>query len=247
MFNNRSTYNNGNTVNLNTRLYTSYSDTAMVVLGAWNSQLSLKVHPLKNVTADGIRQYAQDNTEIINTSITVDNAHALIEAIENELQPAIDSKISGSVTIEMGLDTNKKTLSIKTDGTDIELEIAVNVDSNGVAAEGNIISHKFNKRKYMVNYNPRTGEGEIKEAHSEYDAFVAKIRSIDNLAPVIAHSINYNNMIKDSYRTRNTNQNMFSNNGAGGFVNNSSANNVGYNAPTSNFTGADMSGFLPMS
>ena len=92
MFNSRQTYNNGNTVNVNTRLYTSYSDTAMVVMGAWNSQLSLKVHPFKGLNADGVRQYAQDNTEIINTSITIDNAHALIEAIDNTFDAAVKER-----------------------------------------------------------------------------------------------------------------------------------------------------------
>ena len=231
MFNSRQTYNNGNTVNVNTRLYTSYSDTAMVVMGAWNSQLSLKIHPFKGLNADGVRQYAQDNTEIINTSITIDNAHALIEAIDNTFDAAVKEKREESVAIQIGNGENKKSLTLSTDGSDIYLVIAIGVDDNGVASEQNIIRHKFNKRSYVIGYDPETGGGVEVLANSDYDSFVAKIRSIEDLSPTIAHSINYSNQLKQSYSSRNANQNNYSNN---------------YSAPTTNFTGGEMSDFLPM-
>ena len=231
MFNSRQTYNNGNTVNVNTRLYTSYSDTAMVVMGAWNSQLSLKIHPFKGLNADGVRQYAQDNTEIINTSITIDNAHALIEAIDNTFDAAVKEKREESVAIQIGNGENKKSLTLSTDGSDIYLVIAIGVDDNGVASEQNIIRHKFNKRSYVIGYDPATGGGVEVLANSDYDSFVAKIRSIEDLSPTIAHSINYSNQLKQSYSSRNANQNNYSNN---------------YSAPTTNFTGGEMSDFLPM-
>ena len=243
MFNNGGTvYNNGNGVNVNSRLFTSYSDTAMIVMGAWNSQLSLKVHPFKGINGDGVRQYAQDNTEIINTSITVDNAHTLIDAIDNIFQPSIEANTPSSVSIEMGLDTNKKTVTLESDGNDIYLVVAVGVNENGVATENNIVRHKFNKKKYMVNYNPATGEGEVHESPCEYNNFVAKLRSVDNLSPAIAHSINYNNQLKNSYRNRNNNQ-------QGGGFNSGFNMNSGSNtsAPVTNFSGSDMSAFLPMS
>ena len=231
MFNSRQTYNNGNTVNVNTRLYTSYSDTAMVVMGAWNSQLSLKIHPFKGLNADGVRQYAQDNTEIINTSITIDNAHALIEAIDNTFDAAVKEKKEESVAIQIGNGENQKSLTLSTDGSDIYLVIAIGVDDNGVASEQNIIRHKFNKRSYVIRYDPTTGGGVEVLANSDYDSFVAKIRSIEDLSPTIAHSINYSNKLKQSYSSRNANQNNYSNN---------------YSAPTTNFTGGEMSDFLPM-
>ena len=231
MFNSRQTYNNGNTVNVNTRLYTSYSDTAMVVMGAWNSQLSLKIHPFKGLNADGVRQYAQDNTEIINTSITIDNAHALIEAIDNTFDAAVKEKREESVAIQIGNGENKKSLTLSTDGSDIYLIIAIGIDDNGVASEQNIIRHKFNKRSYVIGYDPETGGGVEVLANSDYDSFVAKIRSIEDLSPTIAHSINYSNQLKQSYSSRNANQNNYSNN---------------YSAPTTNFTGGEMSDFLPM-
>lgn len=231
MFNNRSTYNNGNNVNVNTRLYTSYSDTAMIVMGAWNSQLSLKVHPFKGLNADGIRQYAQDNTEIINTSITVDNAHALIEAIDDVFGPSVKEKKENSVAIQIGNGENKKSLTLYTDGSDIYLIIAVGVDDNGVASEANTIRHKFNKRSYVIGYDPATGGGAEVFANSDYESFVAKIRSIEDLSPTIAHSINYNNQLKQSYSSRNMNQNNYTNN---------------YSAPTTSFNNGEMGDFLPM-
>lgn len=232
MFNTGRQYNNGNNVNVNTRLYTSYSDTAMVVMGAWNSQLSLKVHPFKGLNAEGVRQYAQDNTEIINTSITVDNAHALIEAIDSVFQPAVDEKKEASVGIQIGTGDHKKSLTLSTDGQEIYLIIAIGVDDNGVAQESNIIKHKFNKRSYVVDYNPATGSGTEVMANTDYDSFVAKVRAIENLTPTIAHSINYSNQLRQSYSSRNANQNNYGGNN--------------YQAPTTNYGGGDMSDFLPM-
>lgn len=232
MFNSGRQYNNGNNVNVNTRLYTSYSDTAMVVMGAWNSQLSLKVHPFKGLNAEGVRQYAQDNTEIINTSITVDNAHALIEAIDSTFQPAVDNKTEASVGIQIGTGDHKKSLTLSTDGNEIYLIIAIGVDDNGVAQESNIIKHKFNKRSYVIDYNPLTGSGTEVMANVDYDSFVAKVRAIENLVPTIAHSINYSNQLRQSYSSRNVNQNNYGGNN--------------YQAPTSNYGAGDMSDFLPM-
>ena len=229
-------YNNNNNVNVNTRLFTSYSDAAMIVMGAWNTNLSLKVHPFKGMDADGTRQYAQDKTEIVNTSITNDNAHALIEAIDKVFQPAVDEKRAESIGILIGSGENRKSLSLKTDGTDIFLELAVGVNEQGVPAlPENIITHKFNKRHYTVSFDPRTGEGTTVEANTDYDEFVAVVRAIDDLMPVTAHSINYNNQVRSSYGSKNMNQQNFGNNG-------------GYQAPVQNYgASSDMSEFLPVS
>lgn len=233
MFNGTQT-NNGNGVNVNSRLYSSYSDTAMITLGGWNLQLSLKVHPFKGMNADGIRQYAKDNSEIITTSITPDNAGALLTGIKDVIRPALKDKTEGSVSISMGSNENKKVVTVSTDGNDVALTIAINVSSEGIASAENTITHKFNKKPYLMNYNPVNGSGTQVDTDSDFENFVKKVESIYDFAPVIAHSINYNNALKASFSS-------YQNNG-GGFH---SQNNQGsYQAPSANFSGSEMS-FLP--
>ena len=228
--------NNNNGVNVNTSLFTSYSDTCKLTMGAWNLQLSLKFHPFKGVNGEGIRQYAQDNTEIINTSLTVENTTALLEAIEKDFLPAIEKGEECSVSVLISTGENRKLLSIETDGTDIYAVIYINVQDDGTVPnpDTNTLKHKFNKKDYMVGYNCTTGSGEQKSVNAEYENFVKKLNSIYDLAPVTAHAINYNNALKASYSNRSA---------ANAPVNSAPQ----YTAPTTNYNDSDMSDFLPFS
>lgn len=222
----------GNSVNVNTRLYTSYSDTAQIVLGAWNNNISIKVHPFQGLNAEGLRQYAQDSTQIINVVITNDNAHALIEAANKVLYPAINNNSEASIAVYTGSGDTKKSLTLHTDGNDVFLTVALGVNDEGVAPESNIITHKFNKRKYIVGYNPAVGGGDTVEANSDFESFMNKIRSIDNFSGAIAHGINYNSMIKKSFSSNNSNS--------------YSHPAPNYSAPSTNYGNAgDLSDFLP--
>lgn len=232
MFGTRPT-NNGNGVNVNTSLFSSYSDTCKLTVGAWNTQLSVKFHPFKGVNADGQRQYASDNSEIVNTSLTITNTIALLNAIKKELDPAIEAKEAKSVSVLIGSGNNRKMLSVETDGTDIYAVIYVNVQDDGTVPnpEQNSLRHKFNTREYMVGYNCTTGTGEQKVENVEYIDFVEKLKSIFNLSPVVAHSINYSNQL----RSAGSNRQAANMNAA-----------PQYSAPTSNYNTDDM-GFLPFS
>ena len=222
--------NNGNGVNVNSALYTSYSDTCMVKISAWNTNLSIKFHPMKGLNADGIRQYAQDNTEIISTSLTVDNTGALLEGIKNVIEPAIASKSEASVSVAMGIADNRKVLTVKTDGNNVFLIIAIGVSDQGITSENNILTHTFNKKEYMVGYNPVTGSGEVVTANADYDNFVEKLKDIYKLTAATAHSINYNNALKANYSNKQASYNAQS--------------NPSYQAPVNNYSG-DMGDFLP--
>ena len=226
-------YNNNGGVNVNTKLYTSYSDTCMITIGGWNTNLSIKFHPFKGVNEDGVRQYAQDNAEVISTSLTVDNTTALLKGIPDKIEPALAEKKAESVSVPMGSGENRKMLTVSTDGTDISLSIAIHVDENGVAAPENILTHKFNKKEYMEGYDPTTGNGNIESVNSDYINFVKKLNSIYDFAPSVAHSINYNNAMKSSYSNKQAanNQNV--------------SGNASYTAPSTNYSGNDMADFLP--
>lgn len=225
--------NNGNGVNVNTALFSSYSDTCKVTIGAWNLQLSVKFHPFKGVNADGIRQYAQDNSEIVNTALTIDNTITLLEAIKKDFEPALAAGEAKEVSVLIGSGNNRKMLSVQTDGTDVFLVIYVNVQEDGTVQnpEQNMLKHKFNKREYMVGYNCTTGSGEQKTVNADYENFVKKLESIYDLAPATAHAINYSNAVKSAGSNRQA-------------ANMNAAPQ--YSAPTTTYNGGDM-GFLPFS
>lgn len=228
--------NNNNGVNVNTKLYTSYSETAMIVLSAWNQQISVKIHPFKGVDSNGLRQYATDNTEIISTSLTLENATTLLKGVDDKLTSAIENKGTEKVSVPIGSAENRKVLSLGVEGEDTYFEIAVNVDEDGKAEEKNIIKHKFEKKKYMENYDPNSGSGVEVTVNSGYENFVKKIREIYNLSPSNAHSINYSNAVKQSFK----NNRSFNNNNNGG---NGGSN--GYSAPVMNMSADAMNDFLP--
>lgn len=231
MFNGRQN-NNGNGVNINTRLYTSYSDSCMISLGLWNDKLSLKFHPMKGVNSDGIRQYAQDNTEIVTTSLTVDNTTALLKGIKDNIKPAIAEKRAESVSITMGVNENRKVVSVETDGDKVMLSIIVGVADNGTANPENKLTHTFNKKEYMVGYDPATGSGETVSVDADFENFIMKLNDIYTSSSATPHAINYSNALKSSFSNRQA-------------VNNNGNTTPAYSAPTNTYSGENMADFLP--
>ena len=230
MFNTR-TNNNGNNVSVNTRLYTSYSDACAITLGGWNTNLSLKVAPFKGVDANGLRQYAQDSTETIMTSLTLENTTALLEGINDKIFPAIEAKEEKSVSVSIGNNNNRKVVTVATNGEDVFLKVTVGVSDAGIADANNTITHKFNKKEYLINYDSSTGSGETVSTHSDFKNFVKKLNYIYKFDGAVPHSIKYADALKGSFNNNRTN-----------FTNSSTAS---YTAPTTNVQDNDMSSFLP--
>lgn len=234
MFNNlRSNFNNGSNVNTSTRLYSSYSDTCQFTVNAWNENISFRFAPCKGITEDGVRQYAQDRTEIIVTSLTQDNNTALIKGIEDKILPAIKDKKSANVSIVIGNNNNgtnnRKILKLDTDGEKVTLTLYLGVDDNGVS-NGDNVTHTFNKKSYVTDYDPKTGNGTEVVEQSDFINFYELLKNCRNLIPVIPHAINHNNAVKSSFR----NNNNFNNN-----QNNGGYNNQQQQAPTSNYNSLD--------
>jgi hypothetical protein len=236
-FNNKPT-NSKQEVNLNTNFYTSYSETAQVTAGGWNNQLSVKVKPCIGTDANGIRQYAEDKSQTVSTSITPENAIALIEGYEAEIVPAINGeKESGATSIVMGSAEQRKVLTIGYENGNAYLSVAVALDENGKA--GGEIRHTFNKKSYLINYNPATGRHEEKIVEADLINFIDKVKSVKDLAPVTAHAIKYNEMSRAAYtgNTNNTTSTTYHANTTPSQV------NTGYQAPVTNSTSMD--DFLP--
>lgn len=229
--------NNGNTINVNTRLYTSYSDTAMVTVSAWNDKISIKIQPCVGKDANEVRQYTQEKNQIVTTSLVPENALTLLDGIDKKLIPSINSKTQCSVSVStstIGTD-ERKVLTLYYDGKDSYLILHTNIGADGKADPNNIIKHKFNKRSWLENYDSETGSGEEYEYESDLMNFIDKIRGIHLLSGIIPHTNKYDNALKSTFG-RNTN------NRTGSQDNNE---NNDYTAPTSNFNGVDMGDFLP--
>lgn len=224
-------------INLNTNFYTSYSETAQVTAGGWNNQLSIKMKPCVGQDANGIRQYAEDRSQIISTSITPENALCLVEGFDNIVVPAIrGEKSHGAVSIVMGSAEQRKILTVGYDNGNAYLSIAVALDENGKA--GGEIRHIFNKKSYLVDYNPAVGNPVEQSVEADLFNFMDKVRAVKDLAPITAHAIKYNEMNRSAF-TGNTN-----NAGGSSYQASQQASTGGYQAPVS--TVADMD-FLPFS
>ena len=162
--------------NLNTNLYTSFSETAQLNAGAWNKQLSIQLKPCVGKDANGLRQYAEDKSQIINTSITPENAIALITGFEKEVLPAINgTKESGSVSIVISPDNSdtRKILTIGYEDKTAYLSIAIGINETGVAS--NVIKHTFNKKIYLSDYVSTTGSAEEITVETDLLNFINKV------------------------------------------------------------------------
>lgn len=188
----------GNVVNVNTNFFISYSETSMIKVGGWNRQLSIKVHPATGKDANGLTQYVQDTNQVISTSITEDNAIALSTKYEEYGgDKAVGEKKPLSISVPIGSAENRKVLTISYDGTDAYFELALNVNNNGVASQ--TIKHKFNKKPIVENYNATTGEGTEVQVETELINFMKKVSGVQNLVPMTAHSIKFNNALTSAY------------------------------------------------
>ena len=235
MFYSKST-NTKQEINLNTNFYTSYSETAQVMAGGWNNQLSVKIKPCVGQDANGIRQYAEDKSQVISTSITPENAICLVEGFEKEVLPAvIGEKARGSVSIVMGNADQRKILTVGYDNGAAYLSIAVSLDEAGRA--GGEIRHTFNKKGYLSDYDPSVGNPTEHMVESDLFNFMDKVRAVKELAPVTAHAIKYNEMNRAAF-TGNSNANT-------NYQNSIPTPTNSYQAPVS-MAGSDMD-FLPFS
>ena len=232
MFTGRQT-TTGNNININTRVYTSYSDTALVSVTAWNDKISIKMQPCVGKDVNGIRQYATENNQIITTSLTADNAISLLDGVDTKLIPDIKEGKESSVSVSMGMGENKKVLTLKYDGNDTYLIIHTGVNENGITDSDHVLTHKFNKRSWMSNYDYNNGTGDETECSSDFLNFISRIRDSHLLSGIIAHSIRYEESLRSMFGSRQ------------GQNNNRYVDNNSYQAPTNNFNGTDMGDFLP--
>ena len=240
---NRSYNNNGNAVNANTHFFNSYSETSLLRVGGWNQQLSIRLQPATGKDSSGVTMYAQDQSQILSTSLSQESAIVLYDGFKKEIEPCLDAHIaSKKISTQVSNGDTKKIISIYYDGNDAYLEIATSVNDQNITTDQNVITHKFNKRTYMVNYDYHTGQAtETKTIESDFLNFMDKVEKVKDMTPVVVHTMKYANAVKNTF-SNNNNQNS----GNNGFIpqpQNTGAP-VNYNpAPSTNANSMDE--FLP--
>lgn len=239
---NRSYNNNGNAINANTHFFNSYSETSLLRVGGWNQQLSIRLQPATGKDSSGVTMYAQDQSQILSTSLSQDSAIVLYDGFKKEIEPCLDAHIaSKKISTQVSNGDTKKIISIYYDGNDAYLEIATSVNDQNITTDQNVITHKFNKRTYMVNYDYHTGQAtETKTIESDFLNFMDKVEKVKDMTPVVVHTIKYANAVKNTFSNNNQNS------GNNGFI--PQSQNTGapanYNpAPSTNANSMDE--FLP--
>ncbi len=205
----KNTNNNSNNVNSNTTFDTHFSDLSSLTIGGWNNMISIRLLPAVGKDANGMTQYNKDSR--IQTSLTLDNAAALLEGIEKTIIPAYRTGDPGngvSTAVSMGGGKNSLSITYQKDENGVPsfyLVFAQNLNQNGATTEDNIIRYKFNKTEYIDGYNPTTGGGNVEVTEAEFFNFVEKLRNRNELSGMTAHSMKYSKAISDKFSAvRNT-------------------------------------------
>lgn len=211
---NKSYNNNGNAVNANTHFFNSYSETSLLRVGGWNQQLSIRLQPATGKDSSGVTMYAQDQSQILSTSLSQDSAIVLYDGFKKEIEPCLDAHVaSKKISTQVSNGDTKKIISIYYDGNDAYLEIATSVNDQNITTDQNVITHKFNKRTYMVNYDYHTGQvTETKTIESDFLNFMDKVKKVKDMTPVVVHTMKYANAVKNTFSNNNQN------NGNNGFI-----------------------------
>lgn len=236
---------NNNQASLNTRLAQFYSQENAVTLTAWNNNISIRVQPYIGTDSAGIRQYENSKDKCVYTSITPDNAVALLQGIRDKVIPAINENTEKRVSILIGANSaSRKMLTIGFDGENSYMELALNVSDTGSCDPANVIKHTFSTREYMEDYVPTDGTGNSIIVHSDFLRFAEKLEDMKFFTGAVHHGIKYAEVSRASYGMNQSDNNT---NTYGNSNNNSNNHAPQYSAPVQNFAGSDMGDFLPFS
>ena len=233
---------NNNNASVSTRLVTFYSSENSVTLSAWNNNISVRISPCTGTDANGVRQYDTSKDKTVNTSITPDNAYTLLKGIEEKVFPAIANGVSKSVSIVIGNGTSaRKVLTIGYNGKDSYMDLALNVEDNGVCKDENILHHTFSNRDYLEDYDHVSGGGIENVIHSDLIRFYEKLKTIEFSGAIVAHGIEYAKATRSVFNPNQVSENRYTHSESSS----SPARQNNYSAPVQNFEGSDMSDLLP--
>ena len=197
---NRNTTNNDQ-VSTNTRAVCFTSDEAMLTVGYWNNNISLKLNPCVGKDTNGFNVYDKDKR--VSTAIVAEKAMALIEGINNHIAPAIRKVAAGgvldkpiSVSVAMANDTGRISISYANDNQGIpSLYLVIYKNANDKGQYADQYGYKFNKTILSYNYDSATGMSETTNSEAEFSLFVEILKTAPSILGYVSHSIRYSNDI----------------------------------------------------
>lgn len=174
----------------NTYLRPMTSDQSMLSLSLWNQNVSIKIRPAIGRDGNGIVQY--DKNRQGQTALSPENCLALLEKFNTIMLPLYEAAVKDKLPCETksisgvsgGAAKNVTTIRMRP-GNDpedmtptMELEVALNVDANGVAAEGNVYRHEFAKKLVFLDYSPTTGPKGKSSVNADFETFMSVIKAV---------------------------------------------------------------------
>lgn len=211
----------------NTYMRPMTSENSMLSPTLWNQNLSIRIRPAIGRDGNGVVQY--DKNRQGQTALSPENCYALMAKFNEVIRPAYESAIRDNLPCETksisvvsgGASKNVTTLSMhpSNDPEDptpvMEIVVSLNVDTNGVAAEGNVYRHEFSKKTVFLDYNPMTGPKGKSSVNADFEGFMNIVNAIggrkNTETTVATHLGKY-----ESMRSSNASSN---NNGGGGDFN----------------------------
>lgn len=235
--------NNG--INVNTTIKTFFGDLSSLNIGAWNSQLSIKLTPCTGLDTNGMRNYDQNRRA--STALTPEKAKALKEGIDKNIIPTLekiknmeDITLPINAAVSMGSNDKKNVLAIEIKNDDkgnpsVFLTLFQMIGMDNSADPQNIFSYKFGKNSYVSNYDYRTGSiGGENMVESEFEVFYDILSKVADILPIAAHGVKYTNSLSAKFSPANGG-NSYGNNNGGTYNQQRSS----YEAPVSTMMGSE--------
>lgn len=181
---------NNNGPQCNTYMRPMTSEQSMLTPSLWNQNLSIRIRPAIGRDGNGAMQY--DKNRQGQTALSPENCHALMDDYDVIIRPEYDAARAGTPVCE------EKSISVTSGGASknvttiymmpskdpddpipvMVLEVSLNVDANGVAAEGNVYRHEFSKKITFLGYSPTTGPKGKRNVNADFDSFIALVEAV---------------------------------------------------------------------
>ncbi len=169
----------------NTFMRPMTSEMSMLSPGLWNQNFSIRIRPAIGKDGNGVTQY--DKNRQGQTALSQENCYALATKFDELIRPKYEAAIKDGLPCDVtsvsvmsgGVNKNVTTIYMRPsndpeDQTPVmSLEIAIGVDANGVAAEGNVYKHEFSKKTVLVGYSASTGPKGKSSVNADFEYFMS--------------------------------------------------------------------------
>ena len=194
MFGNNANNKNDSKKSTNTRSLQFYNkdgfDPSTLVLGYWDSFLSIKMHPAKD-PAKQTENDIYDYDKAINTALTSEKAQALLNNIEKVILPALEAGECRVVGVPVG-GNNIITVSTLKINDKVVPAIGIIKGLNDRRVPEASCSYEFKSTQLIDHYDAKSGDYESHNEFVELTLFINYLRNgIASMTNAFTHSNRY--------------------------------------------------------